>query len=74
MKNFKDLDKHVRRYIALSILFFIGQLAVQAFVLFKGVELRMGEFVFPQVANYETVFISIAMIIMGIYYFKKMGE
>jgi len=71
MKNIKNKEKHLKRYIGLALIFFAGELLVQLAAIFYGVDISIGDFVFPQTADYGIIFISIAMIFMGVFYFKE---
>ncbi len=71
MKNIKDKEKHLKRYIGLVVTFFILEFLLQTIVLVNDWDLSMGGFIVPRIVNYEALFISIAMIFMGFYYIKK---
>lgn len=71
MKDIKNREKHLRRYIGLVVAFFSLELLLQGMVIFAGQNILIGEVVIPVFVNYQAMFISIAMIFMGIYYIKR---
>ncbi len=71
MKNVKNKEKHLRRYITLTVIFFMLEFLLQSITLINGWNLSIGGFIMPHIVNYEALFISIAMIFMGFYYIKK---
>lgn len=68
MKNIKNREKHLKRYIGLAVLFFVLELLLQGTVIFNGWSIVINEITVPVFVNYEAAFISIAMIFMGVYY------
>ncbi len=71
MNKIKNMEKHLRRYVLLAIIFFALELLLQSVLLLNGWNITIGQVVVPSIVNYEAALISIAMIFMGVYYLKK---
>ena len=67
----ENREKHIRRFIGLTVIFFTMELILQMVLLFNGWNIVIGEITVSHFINYEVAFVSMAMIFMGVYYIKK---
>ena len=71
MKDFEQREKHLRRFLKLSIAVFAVILFVHGVRLFYGWDLLVEGTLIPAYVSWLAVFITASMIVMGKYYLKK---
>jgi len=64
-------EKHLKRYLKITVLFFTIELLLQLAVIKNGWNIKIGETEMPFFLSYVAVFIAVSMIFMGVYYIRK---
>lgn len=67
----KNREKHLKVYLALSVLIFLIAGGAHTWRLFKNWPLFMGPVEIPTAVSALAIFVTLAMIVMGVYYLVK---
>jgi len=70
-RKIKNKEKHVKRFIQLTIVFFGLEFLLLLKLLFSGEGISIGEILVPSSVTHMMMFISVAMIYMGVYYLRN---
>ena len=64
-------EKHLKRYLKITVLFFTIELLLQLILLKNGWNIKIGEIEISSFLNYTVAFISASMVFVGVHYIKK---
>ncbi len=71
MEHFEEKQKHLRRFIILSVMISALIVLGHGVRLFFGWDFVVGGTTIPEYVSWLAVFIASSMIVMGLYYLKK---
>lgn len=71
-KTFPEFKKHLKNFIMLSIALFVSMLILSGLFIIFDDPTGLFDFTLPIIIHYLGVFISIMMLIMGVYYLRAL--